>query len=209
MLRHFFWFLFDWRGRIARGPYRLAVLVLALLVAALELAPDELHRLLVGVLILQLIVQAALDAKRLHDIGFSARWVVMSGLGCIAGAAVLATLSPDMLALLGQHVGEILGPAADKSGPLAVVLAGLEASALLRTSLLWIPKSNAGGNVYNHTPGRRGAGAVETAPSLDADALIVRALAAQARAARGMQIPRPNAVASGAARKAFGVRKSA
>ena len=214
MPRHFLWFLFDWRGRVPRGPYRIAVLVLALFVTALELAPEGLHRLLVGVLILQLVVQAALDAKRLHDIGFSAMWVAISSLGCIAGAAALASQAPEALELIGQHVHEILGPAADKGGPLAIALAGLEAAALLRTSLLWIPKSNAGGDAYDYAPGLRGADAAETGSKLDADALIARALAEeQARAADVMAPTAPpsrsKSFGSGGPRKTFGARKSA
>ncbi|MCC0003176.1 MAG: DUF805 domain-containing protein [Methylobacteriaceae bacterium] len=217
MPRHFLWFLFDWRGRVARGPYRIAVLVLALFVTALELAPEGLHRLLVGVLILQLVVQAALDAKRLHDIGFSAMWVAISSLGCIAGAAALASQAPEALELIGQHVHEILGPAADKGGPLAIALAGLEAAALLRTSLLWIPKSNAGGDAYDFAPGLRGATIDESASKLDADALIARALAEESAraadsatsAAAGAQSPRSQSFGSGGPRKTFGARKSA
>lgn len=214
MPRHFLWFLFDWRGRVARGPYRIAVLVLALFVTALELAPDGLHRVLALVLILQLVVQAALDAKRLHDIGFSAMWVAISSLGCIAGAAALASQSPEALELIGQHVHEILGPAADKGGPLAIALAGLEAAALVRTTLLWIPKSNAGGDAFDFAPGRRSVDVVESASKLDADALIARALAEEkARAvdvaASATQKSRSQSFGAGAPRKTFGARKSA
>lgn len=209
MPAQFLWFLFDWRGRIGRGPYRIAILVLALFVASLELAPQSLHGLLVGVLGVQLVVQAALDAKRLHDIGFSAAWIAITSLGCIAGAAALAAQSPDILALLARHAQEILGPAADRSGPLAIVLAGLEAGALLRTSLLWAPKSNAAGDAYAFEPGKArlvGAEAAETS-NVDADALIARALAEQ-KSRRPTQEGRAVAPPAGA-RKTFGARKSA
>lgn len=219
MPAHFLWFLFDWRGRIARGPYRMAVLVLALFVAALELAPDTLHGLLVGVLLGQLIVQAALDAKRLHDIGFSAVWVPIVSLACIGAAAALATQSPEALALIGQHVHDILGPAADKGGPLAIALAGLEAAALLRTSLLWLPKSNAGGDAYAYEPGKERLDAIGAGVAVrrDADALIAEALARQqadeARAPEASTRMAPKAAPARTttfgARKAFGGRKSA
>lgn len=209
MPAQFLWFLFDWRGRIGRGPYRIAVLVLALFVASLELAPQSLHGLLVGALGLQLVVQAALDAKRLHDIGFSAMWVALTNAGCIAGMAVLAAHSPEVLAILGRHAQEVLGGAANKSGPLAITLAGLEAGALLRTSLLWGPKSKAAGDVYVFQPGKaRLAGADEVRSSgLDADALIARALAEQQRPAQPLEERafRP----PGGARKTFGMRRSA
>lgn len=210
MPAQFLWFLFDWRGRIGRGPYRIAVLVLSLLVASLELAPQSLHGLLVGVLGLQLVVQAALDAKRLHDIGFSATWIAISSLGCIAGAAALAAQSPDVLALLAQHAREILGPAADKSGPLTIVLTGLEAAAVLRMSLLWTPKSNAAGDAYALAPAkdrRAGFDAPESSAA-GADALIARALAEHK--ARGPAPVDDRAVRSPVgARKSFGARKSA
>lgn len=210
MPAHFLWFLFDWRGRIGRGPYRIAVLILSLLVASLELAPQSLHGLLAGVLGLQLIVQAALDAKRLHDIGFSATWIAISSLGCIAGAAVLAAQSPDVLALLAQHSREILGPAADKSGPLAIALTGLEAAAILRMSLLWTPKSKAAGDAYVFAPakGRRAGFDVSESPTAGADALIARALA-EHKARGPAQVDGGAARASAGARKSFGVRKSA
>ena len=209
MPAQFLWFLFDWRGRIGRGPYRIAVLALALFVASLELAPQSLHGLLVGVLGVQLVVQAALDAKRLHDIGFSAAWIGITSLGCIAGAAALAAQSPDILALLARHAQEILGPAADRSGPLTIVLAGLEAGAVLRMSLLWGPKSDAAGDAYVFEPGKARltvAEAVETS-KVDADALIARALAEQ-KARKPTQEGRAVAPPAGA-RKTFGARKSA
>lgn len=210
MPAQFLWFLFDWRGRIARGPYRIAILVLALFVASLELAPQSLHGLLVGALGLQLVVQAALDAKRLHDIGFSAVWIAITSLGCIAGAAILAAQSPEVLAMLGRHAEEVLGPAADRGGPLAIVLASLEAGAVLRTSLLWAPKSKAAGDAYAFEPGKArftGADAAESA-KVDADALIARALAEQ-KARRPAQVAERSVRPSAGPRKSFGARKSA
>lgn len=211
MPAQFLWFLFDWRGRIGRGPYRIAVLVLALFVASLELAPQSLHGLLVGVLGLQLVVQAALDAKRLHDIGLSAVWIAITSLGCIAGAAVLAGQSPELLAIVGRHAQEILGANADKSGPLAIALAGLEAGALLRMSLLWRPKSKAAGDAYAFAQGgARPAETMRDEPSgLDADALIARALAEQQARRPAQPLKERVARPAGGARKTFGARRSA
>ena len=171
---HFLWFLFDWRGRISRSAYRTAMLVLTLLIASLQLAPDKLHNILTGVLLAQLVVQAALDAKRLHDVGLSAAWVPATSIACIAAAAALGSVSPEASAALGRHVHEILGPAANKGGPLAIALAGLEAAALMRSSLLWLPKSSPRGDVYEFRPGAGGATAGEAAEiaRLDAEALI-------------------------------------
>ena len=207
---HFLWFLLDWRGRISRSAYRTAILVLGLSVSALQLAPDKLHGILVGLLLAQLVVQAALDAKRLHDIGFSAIWVPATSIACIFAAFALASTSPDAAAMLGRHVHDILGPAADKGGLKAIVLAGLEAGALLRSTLLWAPKSNAGGDVYNYTPGKARLAALDAkgARSLDADAVIAKALAAQMAQARETPAPRAGRTAKPAASTAFGGRKN-
>ncbi|MFT4097732.1 MAG: DUF805 domain-containing protein [Rhodoblastus sp.] len=213
---HFLWFLLDWRGRIGRSAYRTAMLVLALLVAALQLVPEKLHAMLAGVLVAQLVVQAALDAKRLHDIGMSAIWVPAVSVACICGVAVLAAVAPGGLDLVGQHVHDILGPAANKSGPLAISLAGLETAAVLRSALLWAPKSNAGGDVYAYEPGKVRLAGLEAGAKggADAAAIIARALAAQAAEAenRAAQPGRATAPAPNAAsgpRKTFGMRKTA
>lgn len=213
---HFLWFLLDWRGRIGRSAYRTAILVLALLVAALQLVPEKLHAMLVGVLVAQLVVQAALDAKRLHDIGMSAIWVPAASLACICGVAVLAVLAPGALDLVGQHVHDILGPAANKSGPLAISLAGLETAAVLRSSLLWTPKSNAGGDAYAYEPGQVRLAALEADAKggSDAAAIIARALAAQAaevetRAVQPVRAPAPAPNAASGPRRTFGTRKTA
>lgn len=219
---HFLWFLFDWRGRISRSAYRTAFLVLALFVASLKLAPDKLHAMLVGVLIAQLVVQASLDAKRLHDIGFSALWVPVTSLAAIGVAAVLSIQAPELLAVLGRHVGDIMGPDAAKGGPLAIAVTGLSAAAVLRTSLLWHPKSNKGGDRYDYSPGKaRGEIGDESEASANAEALIARALAEQnakamqasaaepARAVRASASASPNRPAPAGARRSFGMRKSA
>jgi len=214
---HFLWFLFDWRGRIGRGPYRIAILILALLVGALQLAPDHLHKLLVGVLAAQLVVQAALDAKRLHDIGFSAAWVPGVSVAGVCAAAALAAVSPEALVLAGRPVLDILGPAAAAGGPLAIAVAGLWAGAALRAALLWHPNSNAAGNRYAFAPGQGRAEASEgdDRNASSAEALIAKALAEQKRQASVLPEPfvrrtaPPRAAAAGGPRKSFGTRRSA
>ena len=215
MPTHFLWFLFDWRGRIDRSSYRTAILILALFVAALKLAPDKLHTMLVGVLVAQLIVQAALDAKRLHDIGFSATWVAIISLACVGASAALAMQAPELLSLVSRHVNDIMGPAAADGGPLAIVVTGLSVAAVLRTSLLWHPKSNAGGDVYNFKPGqgRAGAGADETS-TLSAEARIAKALAEQKakmlqEGGAGPSAASVRAMPAGGPRRSFGTRRSA
>lgn len=215
MPTHFLWFLFDWRGRISRSSYRTAILILALFVASLKLAPDKLHSLLVGVLVAQLIVQAGLDAKRLHDIGFSAVWVPIISFACVGAAGALAMQAPELLSMVSRHVNDMMGPAASEGGPLAIVVTGLSAAAVLRTALLWHPKSNAGGDVYNFQPGQGRAGAdVDDKSALSAEALIAKALAEQKakmlkEGATPVAAAPSRAMPAGGARKSFGMRKSA
>ncbi len=224
MPTHFLWFLFDWRGRISRSSYRTAILILALFVASLKMAPDKLHMLLVGVVSAQLVVQASLDAKRLHDIGFSAVWVPITSLACVGAAAALAIQAPMALAMVSRQVNDILGPAAREGGWLAIVVTGLSVAAILRSSLLWHPNSNKGGDVYAFTPGAgRAAVDGDDKSGASAEALIAKALAEQKakmlkaaaepaaeRPVRSVSGAKPSgAIPAGGPRKKFGMRRSA
>ena len=66
------WFLFDWRGRLGARPYRFSILALGVTVAGLEVIPFRSPNFLGALVAAQILIQAALDAKRLHDIGQSA-----------------------------------------------------------------------------------------------------------------------------------------
>ena len=91
----FLWFLFDWRGRLDRGGYRLAILVIALMAMALEIVPFRNPDFLLGLASIQLFVQAALDSKRLHDIGRSAAWIFGTSAIGVAAVARLVLPSPN------------------------------------------------------------------------------------------------------------------
>lgn len=206
----FLWFLFDWRGRIGRSAYRIAILVLALVVGALQLAPDNLRPLLIGVVALQVVVQAALDAKRLHDIGMSAFWVVATSLASVGATAALAVGYPDALTLMTEQLAEIIGPHAAGEPAAAIALAGLGLAAFVRSTLLWLPKSRSAGDVYAYDPlhGRLAAAGAETSSAIDADRLIAQALAeSRTRDLRATlkDMQRPAGAAPGS-RKSFGRR---
>lgn len=207
----FVWFLFDWRGRIGRSAYRRAVLVLAVVVAALQIAPEKLRPVLVGVLALQIVVQAALDAKRLHDIGMSASWVVATSVVGVAAAAGLGMGFPEAMQLMTGSLRDAVGPTLAAVPGLAIVASGLGGAALARSTLLWMPNGNAAGDAYAHDPlqGRRAAAAADTPASLDADAAIARALAERARAlSEKRDEMRAAARPAAGARKTFGRRSA-
>jgi hypothetical protein len=202
----FLWFLFDWRGRIGRSAYRIALLVFALLVAAIGSAPIRADAFLIGMTALQLVVQAALDAKRLHDIGRSAWWIGWTNAICIAAGFALAMLAPESIATLRESLADTIGAAAAASPVACIVVAGAGLGAALRSTWLWMPNTRPAGAIYDHDPrsARAAAASTEEGASLDPDALIAKALAERAAAleavARAAKAPsKPN-------RKPFGRR---
>jgi uncharacterized membrane protein YhaH (DUF805 family) len=93
-------YLFDWRGVLARGAYRRNLAVLYLTNALLI----KLHLLHGGPLIVwafaALAIGLSFDARRFHDMGFSAAWIVwiyLIGGGFICAAILIL---PD----LGDHL---------------------------------------------------------------------------------------------------------
>lgn len=206
----FLWFLFDWRGRISRSAYRRAALILALFVGALQLAPESLQPILTGVIALQIVVQAALDAKRLHDIGMSAGWVPMTSLVAIGGAAALGLAYPQAMALMSDQLAGTISKDFAGMAPVVIVLSGVGFAAFVRSTLLWMPNSNAAGDVYAYDPlrGKIEAASADGPSKLDADALIAQALAEQrtrALEAKLDEMQRVDASTKGA-RKTFGRR---
>jgi uncharacterized membrane protein YhaH (DUF805 family) len=174
----FFWFLFDWRGRIGRSPYRIAWLVVALFAAALDYLPTGMGAFLLGFAALQLIVAAALDAKRLHDIGLSALWLVATSVAGVAVAAFLVDSSPALAHALSEKLAGPIGARAAASPLVCIVVAGLGLGAAVRSPFLWTLGSRAGGAAYEHDPRARAeeAGAVDGATIAGADAAIAQAL---------------------------------
>jgi uncharacterized membrane protein YhaH (DUF805 family) len=208
----FLWFLFDWRGRLKAGSYRIALLVLAGTVAALHVVPFRNPNFLLGIAATQLLIQASLDAKRLHDIGRSATWILLTSAAGVAGFAKLYTSMPDLMPALMERMAEQIGPQANS--PVAfIAFAGLTMAAALRSPLLSVVGSRESGAAYDHDPLARvkAKGDGETS-KLDADALIAKALEEHRLkdAAAAMRQTAERSAPSGAgaigARKAFGRR---
>jgi uncharacterized membrane protein YhaH (DUF805 family) len=202
----FIWFLFDWRGRIGRSAYRIALLVFALLVAAIGFSPIRADAFLIGMTALQLVTQAALDAKRLHDIGRSAWWIAWTNAACVAAGFALAMLAPEAIAVLREAMADTIGAAASASPVVCIVVAGAALGAALRSTWLWMPNSRPAGAIYDHDPRsvRALAASTEEGSSLDADALIAKALADQAAALAA--VARDGKAPSKPNRKPFGRR---
>jgi hypothetical protein len=170
---------------------------------------------LIGLTAAQFIVQAALDAKRLHDIGRSALLVVWTSvLGVVATIGVVLQW-PAVSASLTEYVADSIGPLA-KTPLVGAVVGGLLLAAALRSSWLWAPKSKAAGDIYDYNPlaARLEAAGQVGKSSLDADALIAKALEDQrlkdAAAAMRQAIAegRPPAQPMHGPRKSFGRRSA-
>ncbi len=200
----FLWFLFDWRGRVGPRSYRRAILVIATIAGLLEFIPARNPDFLLGLASAQLLVQAALDSKRLHDIGRSAAWIFISGGLCGAAVAGLILPSPELAAALTETMRKSIGPAAN-SAWVSIVFAAMTLAAALRAAVLATRGSNNAGAAYDYDPraGRIAATGEGSGSRLDADALIARAMAEQKhkeKAAAGQVAPQSGV------RKTFGRR---
>jgi uncharacterized membrane protein YhaH (DUF805 family) len=202
----FLWFLFDWRGRIGRSAYRIALLVFALLVAAIGFSPIRADAFLIGMTALQLATQAALDAKRLHDIGRSAWWIGWTNAICVAAGFALTILAPESIEILREALVDTIGAAAAASPVLCIVVAGAGFGAALRSTWLWMPDSRPAGAIYDYDPraDRASAASTDEGSSLDPDALIAKALAEQAAALEA--VARAGKAPAKRIRKPFGRR---
>ena len=210
MPAQFLWFLFDWRGRLAASPYRIAMLALAATVGALHIVPFRNPNLLMGIASAQLLIQAALDAKRLHDIGRSASWVALTSVVGVVIAAKLHMSMPGFAEASAERLVELVGPLAHD--PLvAIAFSGLAGAAALRSTVLAPLRSSEAGAAYEYDPLARvkKAGEDETS-TLDADALIARALEdrrlQETAAAMRQAAARSAAQVQNAPRKTFGRR---
>ena len=150
----FLWFLFDWRGRISRSAYRLAILALALFVAIIGHLPEQAPALMLGLTAAQLVVSMALDAKRMHDIGMSAALVVVTSLAGVGFVAFLSVQAPDVLHLLAGRVEEILGAGAVSGPAVTIGVIGLSMGSAVRWPFLSLINSRDSGAVYDFKPGR-------------------------------------------------------
>ncbi|MDE2363373.1 MAG: DUF805 domain-containing protein [Hyphomicrobiales bacterium] len=206
----FLWFLFDWRGRLGRRPYGTSTLALGVAGAALGLVPYRNVAFLVSLAAIQLVIQAALDAKRLHDIGLSAKWVAISSVACVAIAQRLYYMQPALAKLVTSWTEDSIGEAA-QNPTLCILAAGLVGAAALRSAALMAPKSSEKGAIYAYDPLVKLKSAGESRhDSLDADALIAKALADQRLkdAAAAMQRVAADSQRTFAPAKIFGRRSA-
>ena len=175
----YLWFLFDWRGRIDRRSYRLALLVLVLVHKLFGVIPDRLPALALGLLAGKLVISTALDAKRLHDTGASAIWILLTDLLAAAGVLALeqsGSVSDGLLSSIFEQVLMLDGAALPVP---AWLLSGFVLGSVLRGPWLAWAASSPGANGYDFDPRARLNAAPEAEEAFNADRLIARALAKQ------------------------------
>ena len=201
------WFLFDVRGRLSRDAYRTALLGLLLVDRARDLVVGDGGSARTAALLLafSFVVSIALDAKRLHDTGRSALWILwidLAAIAAVAGVMSQYTIDP---ALLRMALGPMGGQTALASSLGTTLAFGLALGAGMRATWLSFAGSSEDGERYERAPVAR---AEIKTPALDlasADALIAKALemrAAEAGKARQtVSHPQPN-------RATFGKRRA-
>ena len=172
------WFLFDVRGRLSRDAYRTALLGLLLLDRVRDLLVGDAGSARTAALLLacNFLVSIALDAKRLHDTGRSALWILWIDLAAIAAVAVAMSQYTIDPALLRMALGPMGGQAALASSLGTTLAFGLALGAVIRATWLSFAGSSEQGERYERAPSVR---AEVTSPPLDlasADALIAKAL---------------------------------
>ena len=211
----FLWFLFDWRGRISRSAYRIAILALAVFIALIYVVPTRVPALLAGLAALQLIVSMALDAKRMHDIGASALLVTATSVGGVALIAAFAHYSPEAMATVSAQIEEKFGPLVGGHSAVCIAVSGLGLGSIVRWPFLSMMQSRDSGDAYAYAPAARvsdpalapGKAEAKIAAALE-QALIDRQLqdaaAALAKIANSAQPAAKTAAAAG--RKTFGRR---
>ena len=189
----YLWFLFDWRGRIDRTTYRVALLALVLIHKLFDVVPDHMPAMALFFLALKFVINMALDAKRLHDTGASAIWIVGSDLIGMAGVFALmqsGVVNPKLLAAAYDQL-LMLGDSGVSLPPW--LLGGVAVGTVLRSPWLAYAPSSKGANAFDFNPR---AGLLQThdvEPDIDAEAIIARALAERNAASR-TPVPRPQVV---------------
>jgi hypothetical protein len=166
----FLWFLFDWRGRIGRSPYRIAWLVVALFAASLDYLPVKGDAFLASIAALQLVVALALDSKRLHDIGLSAIWLAATSVAGVALAAALVFSVPDLAPVLSEKLSASIGAGLAASPALCIAVAGTGLGAAMRAPFLWVIQSRDAGAAYDYDPRARARAAASEIGKISAGA---------------------------------------
>lgn len=80
-VKFFIWYFFDWRGRIGRLSFFAGYFGSAIIAVALERAARPWPILVFLVFSAGLLVNLSLEAKRWHDMGRSALWILWTSLG--------------------------------------------------------------------------------------------------------------------------------
>jgi uncharacterized membrane protein YhaH (DUF805 family) len=202
----YLWFLFDWRGRIGRKAYRLALLALLLVDRSRDLVPDEGVHAGFAMLAIALVISMALDAKRLHDLGISAIWIPVT----TAAAAVALWAAPALLGIdasaMEAAMREIGGRIGADDSLVSFAATALSLAALVRGLFLSTLQGQARPNRYDFDPRQSAPLDVpdDAVQQMKVDALIAAALAEKAKAAKG-PIPAGERPVQ-PARKSFGRR---
>jgi uncharacterized membrane protein YhaH (DUF805 family) len=100
VLANLLWLLFDWRGCISRGTYRIGLLVAVLLNQGIAYGTDAPQTTRLALSALSFVMVLALEAKRFHDIGRSAAWILWVNLATLPIGLLIRAAVPDIFELL-------------------------------------------------------------------------------------------------------------
>ena len=75
-MKIFIWYFFDWRGRIGRLSFLAGHFGVLIASGVLEIVAHPLPLLVFSIIALAILVDFALESKRLHDMGRSALWIL-------------------------------------------------------------------------------------------------------------------------------------
>jgi hypothetical protein len=204
--------LFDWRGVLSRAAYRrnLSILVLVnLLIGRLDLLHGPASEVWT---VLSAAMGLSFDARRYHDLGRSAAWIVWANLIFGALAIVVFQFIPNVLDYVPLLAALGIDPNADVVFGRFVIpaIVGVVVGNIVQSLWLAYAPSMTGANPYAVSPGtsRRASQSDDDEPDeAKLQAIIDRHLAARSHepvATAPSNIARPNAV--GAAPRQFGRR---
>jgi uncharacterized membrane protein YhaH (DUF805 family) len=103
VLASLLWLLFDWRGRISRSTYRAGLLVTVLLNETVAYATDASQTTRLALTGLSFAIVLALEAKRFHDIGLSAAWILWVNLATVPIGLLVKAAAPDVFDIIASN----------------------------------------------------------------------------------------------------------
>jgi uncharacterized membrane protein YhaH (DUF805 family) len=159
VLASLLWLLFDWRGCIGRVTYRVGLLVTVLVNEAVAYATDAPQTTRLALTALSFAIVLSLEAKRFHDIGRSAAWIVWVNLAALPIGLLIRATVPDIFDLL--EVDETL-PAISllpQVWPVQGAVLGLALGSFVKGSWLSFARSTSGENAYARAAGEDKVGA--------------------------------------------------